>query len=122
MEIEIAIAILILFALVFLATIDIAFTQLSDFSLRRLSTETEENKHLFLQEILENRPRFRFALSATIQILLIIFSVLVTLILIQVASSRAQIIIFSFLSALVLAYFFRQFIPRFLARKNPEAK
>ena len=44
MEIEIIVAVLILFALVFLATIDMAFIQLSDVSLRRLSTETEE-KH-----------------------------------------------------------------------------
>ena len=84
MEIEIAVAIFILFALVFLATIDMAFIQLSDVSLRRLSTETEEKPQsaatIFLLEILENRPRFRFALSATIQILLIIFSVLVTII------------------------------------------
>lgn len=78
MEIEIAIAALILLLLVFLATIDIAFTQLSDVSLRRVSSEIEDTKNFFLRNILENRPRFRFALSATIQILLIIFSVLIT--------------------------------------------
>jgi putative hemolysin len=122
MEIEISIAILILFAIVFFATIDFAFTQLSDFSLRKLSTEAEENKHLFLREILENRPRFRFALSATIQILLIIFSVLATLITIHIASSRPQILTLSFLFALSLAYLFRQFFPRLLTLKNPESK
>ena len=75
MEIEIALAIIILLILVFLATVDIAFTQLSDV-LRRISSESRKPKRLS-QRNLENRPRFRFALSATIQILLIIFAVLV---------------------------------------------
>ena len=70
MEIEIIIAVLILFALIFLATIDMAFTQLSDVGLRRLSTddedETKPRSTEFLREILENRPRFRFTLSAAI--------------------------------------------------------
>ncbi len=122
MEIEIVIAVIILLALVFLATIDIAFSQLSDVSLRRLSAETEENKHLFLREILENRPSFRFALSATIQILLIIFSVLVTLITFQWAENQNQVLALSMLLALGFAFVFRQFIPRLVTWKNPEAK
>jgi putative hemolysin len=122
MEIEIAIAVIILFALVFLATIDIAFSQLSDFSLRKLSAETEDNKYSFLREILDNRPSFRFALSATIQILLIIFSVLVTHIVVILAASDAQIIVLSLFSALFLAFVFRQFIPRLITWKNPEGR
>lgn len=122
MEIEIAIAVIILLALVFLATIDIAFSQLSDVSLRRLSSETEENQYNFLKEILENRPRFRFALSATIQILLIIFSVLVTLITFQLATSNAQNFTLSLFFSLFLAFIFRQFIPRLITWKNPEGK
>ena len=61
MEIEIAIAIVILFALTFLATIDMAFSQLSDVTLRRLTSDTEENARVntpFMREILTNRPRF----------------------------------------------------------------
>ena len=72
MQIEIIIAIIILFALVFLATIDMAFSQLSDVSLRRLTSDTETDARVntkFMREILGDRPRFRFALSATIQIL-----------------------------------------------------
>jgi CBS domain containing-hemolysin-like protein len=121
-EAEIVIAVVILIALVFLATIDIAFSQLSDFSLRKLSAEAEENKYLFLREILENRPRFRFALSATIQILLIIFSVLVTLITFEMSITTAQTFVLSFALALGLAFVFRQFIPRLLTWKNPEAR
>lgn len=126
MEIEIAVAILLLFALVFLATIDMAFTQLSDVSLRRLSTETEENPQsrstAFLREILENRPRFRFALSAAIQILLIIFSVLVTLIIYNFYQSHAQLLIYSLVVGLVLSGIFRQFIPRLVTLNDPEGK
>src|SRR6266850_692134 len=82
MEIELGITILLLVALTFLATVDMAFGQLSDVGLRRLSSEVEElpdsGSTPFLKEILENRPRFRFTLSAVIQIFLIAFSVLVT--------------------------------------------
>ncbi|HEX9962202.1 MAG TPA: hemolysin family protein, partial [Pyrinomonadaceae bacterium] len=126
MEIEIAVAVLILFALVFLATIDMAFTQLSDVSLRRLSTDTEEKPQsrstVFLREILENRPRFRFALSAAIQILLIIFSVLVTLIVFNFYQSSGALLFYSLLIGLVLSGIFRQFIPRLLTLNNPEGK
>ena len=91
MEIEIIIAVIILFALVFLATIDMAFAHLSDVSLHRLTSDTEEDARVntpFMREILGNRPRFRFALSAAIQILLIIFAVLVTLIVYKFYQSR----------------------------------
>lgn len=122
MEIEIAIAILILFVLVFLATIDMAFTQLSDVSLRKLSTELEEAENKrptnFLREILENRPRFRFALSATIQILLIIFSVLAT----HIVWGFYPFLWVSLIIALGLAFFFRQFIPRVITWRSPETK
>lgn len=126
MVLEIVIAGSILFALVFLATIDMAFTQLSDVSLRRLSTETEETTKPrsteFLREILENRPRFRFALSAVIQILLIIFSVLVTLIVLNFYRTPVEILLFSLVIGLTLSGIFRQFLPRLLTWKNPEDK
>src|SRR5438874_13761238 len=73
MEIELAVSFLLLLALTFLATVDMAFGQLSDVGLRRLAAEAEEHptaRHApFLKEILENRPRFSFTLSAAIQIL-----------------------------------------------------
>lgn len=122
MEIEIALAIIILLILVFLATIDIAFAQLSDVSLRRVSSESEETKNEFLREILENRPRFRFALSATIQILLIIFSVLVAHLTFSFYEVSPLFLGISLLLALILAFIFRQFIPRLFTWKNPEAK
>ena len=83
MEIQIIVGVAILIALVVLATIDMAFSQLSDISLRRLTSDTVEDSRVntpFLREILKDRAGFRFSLSAAIQILLIIFSVLVTLI------------------------------------------
>ena len=126
MEIEIAIAILILFVLTFLATIDMAFSQLSDVGLRRISTEWEENSAsrstAFLREILENRPRFRFALSSAIQILLIGFSVLVTMITFGFDLPHWEVLIISLLVGLVASITFRQIIPRFLTWQNPESK
>ena len=76
MEIEIISALLILLALIFLATVDMSFSHLSDVSLRRLTSDTEENVRVntpFLREILKDRPRFRSALSTAIQILLSFF-------------------------------------------------
>ena len=75
MQIEIVVAVIILLALVFLATVDMAFSHLSDVSLRRIfggrRARSKETSAQFLREIIENRPRFRFALSSVIQILLI---------------------------------------------------
>jgi putative hemolysin len=122
MEIEIVIAVIILLALVFLATIDMAFTQLSDVSLRRISSDLEETKNDFLREVLENRPRFRFALSATIQILLIVFSVLATLITIRFFETQTQYLAVSLLVCLGSSFMFRQFIPRLATLKEPENK
>ena len=126
MEIEIAVAILLLFLLAFLATVDMAFAQLSDLSLRRLTSETQENERVnteFLREILENRPRFRFALSAAIQILLIIFTVLTTLIAFRfypAETERAQVFLVALPISVVLSVLIRQFVPRFITGRNPE--
>ena len=126
MEIEIIIAGFILIALVFLATIDMAFSHLSDLGLRRLATDTEETlkprSTQFLREILENRPRFRFALSSAIQILLISVTVLVTLIVLQFAESHATLLIFALLFGLASTVIFRQILPRLFVRNNPERK
>ena len=126
MGIEIAIAVLILFVLTFLATIDMAFSQLSDVGLRRISTEWEESSasrsSAFLREVLENRPRFRFALSSAIQILLIGFSVLVTMITIGFELAYWKVLLISLLIGLVATIIFRQIIPRFLTWQNPESK
>ena len=126
MYIEIAIAVLILFVLTFLATVDMAFSQMSDVGLRRLSSDFEDSPKVksvaLLQEILENRPRFRFALSAAIQILVIAFSVLVTLIVSRFSLTYLYLLLVSLLISLTTAVFFRQFIPRLLTSKNPETK
>lgn len=126
MEFEIIIAIIILFAVVFLATIDMAFSQLSDVSLRRLFSDLEESPRLktieFLGQILENRPRFRFSLSASIQILLIVFSVLVTVVIFYFFQTPTERLLYSLLVGLSFSVIFRQVIPWFLTRNNPEKK
>lgn len=126
MGIEIAFAVLILVVMIFLATIDMAFVQLTDVNLRRLTTEAEERPKsgnaLFLRKILDNRPRFRFALSAAIQTLLIIFAVLMTLIVLRFIdrAERSTLFIVSVLFSLILTTVFRQFLPRLLTFNNPE--
>ena len=126
MQFEIAAAVLILLLLSFLAVVDMAFSQLSDVGLRRLSSDFEGSTKIksveFLQEIMENRPRFRFALSAAIQIFLISFTVLVTLIIWQIGQPHYQWLAFSIIVALAATIIFRQFLPRLLTRQNPEAR
>ena len=92
MEIAVAISILLLLALTFLASVDMAFGQLSDIGLRRLAAEAEEHPNAryapFLNEILENRARFAMTLSAAIQIQLVIFSILVAYISLQLFANN----------------------------------
>jgi putative hemolysin len=126
MEIEIAMAAVVLIALVFLATVDLAFLQLSDVGLRRLATDSEDTGNpqstFFLREILENRPRFRFALSSAIQILLISFTVLITLIVLRFEGNYFRLLVYSLLLGWASTVIFRQVLPRVFVRNNPEQK
>ena len=126
MEIALAVSFLLLLALTFLATVDMAFGQLSDVGLRRLAAEAEEHPKAryapLLNEILENRSRFSFTLSAAIQILLVAFTVLVTFVSLRWFSRAAVGLIVSLALTLVLAAIFRQFIPRLISLRDPESK
>lgn len=129
MEIEIGITCVLLVALLFLATVDMAFGELSDVGLRRLigDTGTQRSTRVitFLDEILENRPRFRFTLTATIQILLIIISILVGSITLRFLSaqgwfSHTLFLLIALSIALLLGGIFRQLIPRLISLRSPE--
>ncbi|HEX7997714.1 MAG TPA: hemolysin family protein [Pyrinomonadaceae bacterium] len=129
MELEIGITCLLLVALTFLATVDMAFGQLSDVGLRLLISEVEEQpaarSTAFLKEILENRPRFRFTISAAVQIMLVAVSVLITSISLRlftpsVTFSQTRLVLVALLAGLTLAFIFRQLIPRLITLRNPE--
>jgi CBS domain containing-hemolysin-like protein len=123
MQIEIILTFLLLFGLSLLATVDMAFGQLSDVGLRRLITEAEERSKsrssTFLKQVLENRPRFSFAISATIQILLVAVAVLVTSISLTLFQERRFVLI-GLLGGLILAGIFRQLVPLFVSTRDPE--
>src|SRR5690606_17940615 len=124
MGLEIAVGISILIVLVFLATVDMAFSQLSDLSLRRLSSDVDEGSrqgtYEFLREILENRPLFRFALSSAIQFLLITFAILVAIAVTRYTLDRTSILLYGLLIGLFATVVFRQLLPRLVVRNNPE--
>jgi putative hemolysin len=123
MELEIAACLVILLVLVFLATVDMAFSQLSDLSLRRLSADSDDtgkNTYAFLRQILEDRPRFRFALSSAIQFLLISFTVLVTMLILRWTQDRTLLLFYALLIGLLATVLFRQILPRMIVRGNPE--
>jgi magnesium and cobalt exporter, CNNM family len=124
MELEIGLTLLLLIVLSVLATVDMAFGQLSDVGLRRLISENGDKpragSRVFLEQILENRPRFTFALSAMIQILLVIVAVLVTSIALTLFP-EPRLVLIGLAAGLVLAGVFRQIIPLFISTRNPEA-
>ncbi len=125
MEIEIIVASLILLAMVFLATLDIAFSDLSDVGLRRISSDeeyAEKSSVRFLREILDNRQRFRFALSSTIQVLLIGFAVLLTDIILRTAISRTWSLLLALVIGIGATVVLRQILPRVFVRNNSERK
>ncbi len=99
-----------------------AFGQLSDVGLRRLIAEAEERTKIrsagFLKQILENRPRFSFAVSATIQILLVVVAVLVTSISLTLFPDPRLVLVGLF-AGLVLAGIFRQLVPLFISTRDP---
>ncbi|HEX3249584.1 MAG TPA: hemolysin family protein [Pyrinomonadaceae bacterium] len=123
MELEIGLALVLLIVLSVLATVDMAFDQLSDVGLRRLIGENgekpEPRSRKFLQQALENRPRFGFALSATIQILLVVVAVLITSISLRLFPNPRLVLVGLF-GGLILAGIFRQLIPLFISTRNPE--
>lgn len=123
MQIEILLTILLLFVLSLLATVDMAFSQLTDVGLRRLITEAEETpstRSSFLRQVLENRQRFSFTLSAAIQIFLVAVAVLITSISLSLFSNT-RYVLGGLASGLVLAGVFRQLIPLLLSHRDPEA-
>ena len=123
MELEIGLTLLLLIMLSLLATVDMAFGQLSDVGLRRLIGENgdkpERRSRVFLRQVLDNRPRFGFALSATIQILLVVVAVLITSISLNVFPDPSWVLV-GLVTGLILAGIFRQIIPLFIATRNPE--
>ncbi|HEX7330100.1 MAG TPA: hemolysin family protein [Pyrinomonadaceae bacterium] len=124
MQLEIGLALLLLIVLSLLATVDMAFAQLSDVRLRRLIGENgdkpEPRSRVFLQQALENRPRFSFALSAMIQILLVVVAVLITSLSLTIFP-EPRLVLVGLLAGLILAGIFRQLIPLFISTRNPEA-
>src|SRR5687768_2295974 len=123
MQLEIALTLLLLLVLSLLATVDMAFGHLSDVGLRRLIGENgekpEARSRVFLKQILENRPRFGFALSATIQILLVVVAVLITSISLTIFPDP-RLVLVGLVAGLILAGIFRQLIPLFISTRNPE--
>jgi len=124
MELEIGFTLLLLIVLSVLATVDMAFGQLSDVGLHRLIAESEEKpdgrSKTFLKQVLENRAKFSFALSAMIQMLLVVVAVLITSISLTLFPDP-RLVLVGLIAGLILAGIFRQLIPLLISARNPEA-
>src|ERR1043166_316527 len=123
MQLEIGLTLLLLIVLSVLATVAMAFDQLSDVGLRRLIGENgdkpERRNLAFLRQALQYRPRFSFALSAMIQILLVIVAVLITSISLFLFPDP-RLVLVGLAAGLVLTGIFRQLVPLFISTRNPE--
>jgi putative hemolysin len=123
MELQVGLTLLLLLLLSVLATVDMAFGQLSDVGLRRMIGENgdkpERPSRVFLKQVLENRPRFGFALSAMIQMLLVVVAVLITSISLTLFPDP-RLVLVGLVTGLILAGIFRQLIPLFISTRNPE--
>jgi len=123
MEVEIGLALLLLIVLSLLATVDMSFAQLSDVGLRRLIGENgdkpERRNRAFLRQAFQNRPRFSFAVSAIIQILLVVVAVLITSISLNLFP-EPRLVLVGLMTGLILAGVFRQLVPLFISTHNPE--
>ena len=84
-----------------------------------METSLSHASRVFLQQALENRPRFSFALSAMIQILLVVVAVLITSISLNLFP-EPRLVLVGLLAGLILAGIFRQLIPLFISTRNPE--
>src|SRR5499426_1937575 len=122
MELEIGFTLLLLIVLALLATVDMAFGQLSDVGLHRLIAESEEKpggrSKTFLKQVLENRAKFSFALSAMIQMLVVV-AVLITSISLNLFPDP-RLVLVGLIAGLILAGIFRQLIPLLISARNPE--
>ncbi|HSI88855.1 MAG TPA: CNNM domain-containing protein, partial [Pyrinomonadaceae bacterium] len=125
MEVAIPVGLAIIIALTFLATVDMAFSHLSDLALRRLASEAEESNRPsvadFLRQIIEHRSRFRISISSAIQFLLVSFTVLVTIILLDYLSSRTEVVIVALVISIVTGAIFRQVVPRLFSNSREES-
>ncbi len=133
MQLEIAIALVLLAALLFLSLVDTAFGELSDVGLRRMMGDAEDAPVTpaasFLAEILENRTRFRQTLTVAILALVVGSSVLVAFITLDLIQERpgweetseAGLLVVAAAVALALTALARQVIPRLVASRRPEA-
>ena len=123
MVVEIAVIVLLLTLLTFLATVDMAFGQLSDVALSRLRADAASQpakRADFLAQVLDNRPRFRFTMSAAVQICLVAFAVLTAFVAVTWRPGPTALWL-ALASSLGLAGLFRQFIPRLITLRDPES-
>jgi len=124
MELEWLFAAIILLGILFVATIDIAFSHVTDVGMRRLSSEQEaaghKNASALLREILENRARFRFLLSSAIQILLVLFVVVVTVSVAPLFASGYMLMLVALAISMFATALFRQVLPRLIVRRDYE--
>lgn len=132
MEYEIGLTGIFLLVLVFLSTIESAYTQLSDVALRLLAQESNGNGNSksrrvrFLRELVDNHQLFSFTVTAGIQLCVISVTILLTH-LAWVINNRSWqlnaelLALLTFVVTLLIITLCRQLLPYLFSQNAPES-
>src|SRR5207253_2031160 len=111
MEFEIALTGMLTLMLVFIATFESAFGQLSDVALRSLA-ESKNKNACFLRHLLEHHQLFWITVISGLQLAAIVIALLFTSIGLRLGLSLGNALLAAFGASIFLGAFFGQFLPR----------
>ncbi|MEW6734019.1 MAG: hemolysin family protein [Acidobacteriota bacterium] len=124
MEYEIALTGILVVMLVFIATFESAFWQLSEVALRSLAAENKSKTHAsFLRHLVEHRQLYWLTVISGLQFATVLLSILIASIVMRLAAnsglSHIGIIALAFATTMALVILFRQFLPRLFTQNKP---
>jgi putative hemolysin len=120
MEYEIALTGILIVMLVFIATFESAFGQLSEVALRTLAAESKLNKSAgFLRYLLEHRQLHWLTVIVGLQISMVTISILFVSLALRLNLGHWSTLLIAFSGSMIVGMVFRQFLPRLITQNNP---
>jgi putative hemolysin len=120
MEYEIALTGILILMLVFIATFESAFGQLSDVALRALTAEGKSKAHAsFLRQLLEHHQLFWMTVLSGLQVAAVTIALLLVSIGQRLGLSLFQSLLASLVISMLIGALFGQFLPRLFTQNQP---
>ena len=120
MEYEIVLTGILIVMLVFIATFESAFGQLSDVSLRSLSSESKSSSRArFLRHLVEHHQLFWLTVLSGLQFSAVSIALLITSTSIKWGLPLPQALLVSFAGSMFFGAVFGQILPRLFTQNNP---